>query len=186
MSLTKGIVVAIVPVFFLLGVAYGEPSKPIAQAMNTPMSVFDYFLSSLDSQLGCPNNPKEEYCINSLDYDFDDNLFRIRFWINYSPDTFNDKDEKQRQKLLTNYLSRLTESLFIQDGKYFMAGQLRYVLGFDEMTFREEVAKRTVIYVDAMVEDIWYTATRDNHGKVEYSKGRYSERISNPKREDIK
>jgi hypothetical protein len=177
MGLKNVIALTIVFSFLLFEIAYAKPSKPIAQAMNTPASVFDMFLFSIYSQLGCSAcRQEEEYCIETIHYDIHENLIKIEFRIENPSDRIKKADEKQRKNFMITYLHLCANRLGLKS-KITLVGTTRYGWGtksFNELKFREEVAKRTVISIRASVGTILYTATQDHLGKVYYHRNERS------------
>src|SRR5690606_26887306 len=76
-------------IFLLLSFhVFSEPSKPIANFMDTPASAFDVFLFRLkengecyQSYWGNPGGQKLALCLTGLEYRFDDNILDMKFFV---------------------------------------------------------------------------------------------------------
>lgn len=59
--------------------AFADPSKLIAEMINTPASTFDLFLTRIWLSYGCASSKTNQTCIKSVDYNFSDNIIQITF-----------------------------------------------------------------------------------------------------------
>ena len=156
-------------IFLVCGIAYADPSRPIAKAMETPVSVFDMFLYEISERFS-----DELYRVR---YDFTDNLITIEFTINKDHSTvkgFKEANEEQRKKILTKAVDSFGILLKLTINNF----QIRHgwqAEDFLEQEFRDEVSKRTVISVtlDDYEKDpvVFYTAKKDHHGNITYKTG---------------
>lgn len=179
MSLTKNVAMAVVSTFFLLGTAYGEPSKPIAQGMRTPASVFDVFLFYLYMEEKCPQlNP----CMNNIKYDFANNTIIMRYFTE-APELLKQfsADDKIIKEELIKRLKLVEPPIWSVPIRNKWATK-----DFDEEKFREEVANRTVIVLFTWIKNTMYSVTRDHQGEIDYTKEDHSKAHTNPKTEEIK
>lgn len=169
-----------------------EPSKLIAQAMTTQTSAFDFFLFKIEEQSKChrgwfgnsKNKNSEKPCLTTLDYNFEDNLIKMNFFVDETNEKmihFKTSNDKNKEAILREVLSSIATSLGIEERNGMKFGMLQMTKmrngwskkEFDESKVKEEIAKRTVVAVTANIKDGFiYRATRNHHGKVFFEKNK--------------
>jgi len=167
-----------------------EPSKLIAQAMTTQTSAFDFFLFKIEEQSKCyrgwfgnsKNKNSEKPCLTTLDYNFEDNLIKMNFFVDETNEKmihFKTSNDKNKEAILREVLSSIATSLGIEERNGMKFGMLQMTKmrngwskkEFDESKVKEEIAKRTVVSVTANIKDGFiYRVTRNHHGKVFFEK----------------
>lgn len=168
----KCLILAVALLFPVLGTAYGEPSRIIEKAMNTPASVFDVFLFEMQEHW-------EKYFESSYkayyrySYSFVDNLLILRFSLTAEPDDaplpliegFIEGSEKHKKEILAEAIGRLATQVAatIQDTPIRKGWSTN---DFNEKEFREELVKRTVINMEVWHDSEAYMVVRDQYGKI--------------------
>jgi len=188
----KNYIYFLVSMLLITTQAAAEPSKPISAMMDTPASVFDVYLFRLMEQSKCHQgwfgNSKDrtKLCMTRIDYHFDDNLIEMNFFVqerHEKKESIRTATDKQKEKILNSMMSDLARSVGVDsdieiDGKIILFGMIQLTpirhkwsnTRFDEKAAKEEIAKRTIINLRTLVEGFIYTITRDQHGKVTFTK----------------
>ena len=169
-----------------------EPSKLIAQAMTSQTSAFDFFLFKIEEQSKCyrgwfgnsKNKSAEKPCLTTLNYNFDDNLIKMNFFIDETNEKmihFKTSNDKKKEAILRDVLSSIATSLGVEEWDGMKIGMIQMTKmrngwskeGFDESKVKDEIAERTVILVTADIKDGFiYRVTRNHHGKVLFEKNK--------------
>ena len=166
----KLIIALILSTAFFTGNVYADPSAPLNKAMHTPASIFDFFLHSIEADMGCSRCKEDRFCLYRIEYDFMKNVIYFKFHSTDADHDFKESNEETKKTLLLKELDLFATRLGVKDN-YCKAGIVRYgwrMEYFNEDEFRKEVAKRTVIIVEGYDDDTTYIATRDQDGKIEY------------------
>ena len=179
--------------FFLLSSqSQAEPSKLLAQTMTTQTSTFDFFLFKLEEQSKCyrgwfgnsKNKNSEKPCLSTLNYNFDDNLIKMVFYVDETNEKmihFKASTEKKKETILRGVLSDIATFVGVEERNGMKIGMIQMTTirngwskeGFDEPKIKEEIANRTVISVTANIKDGFiYKAIRNHHGKVFFEKNK--------------
>lgn len=197
----KYVISSIILICLFGGIAYGSPSRHIAKAMDTPVSVFDMFLLAIELYEKCPTG-KKLMSMESIVYDFADNLIRMEYSVKpENIEGFKEGNEELRKRLLMKKLGILATYIGVKDSssKDFGLGPIWGMpirrgwksKDFDELKFREEVVKRTVIILRTTIDisalsTKEYKATRNHHGKTEVEVSEWENYIRADEVEGIK
>jgi len=171
-------------IFMLNLVLSATPSKPIATLMDTPASAFDMFLYNIQKRGECnsrywgnPGGFKLNLCMTSLDYNYDDNLIKMKFFVSNNYKLIQDNKKEKIESLLKKIMSKVSQIVGVEHiswGKYY-SGWIQNVtirhgwgtktVNLDEI--RNEIRKRTEItLITQSINGIRYKVTRTHHGKV--------------------
>ncbi len=99
--------------------ALAEPSKPIANLMNTPASAFDVFLFRLKERGRCVPTTLDSIfydpdpCLIGAEYSFEDNILTLHFAVtkrNELVKKVSGKDEKTKEEEITKILNSAAKS----------------------------------------------------------------------------
>lgn len=180
----------------LLGQTYAEPSKLLDKAINTPASVFDFFLFKLEERLKCQQKPfaffkllgdfeNESFkipCLQEIIYEYDDNILIMLFVADESGNVeLNDKsvNSKNKEALAKKILIKLARSLGVEERNGVKFGIIQVTemrngwstSGFDELEIKKEIINRSFIVVNVYFNDGFvYQAFRTHHGDVFFEK----------------
>lgn len=179
----------------LIGTVSAEPSRHISALMQTPASTFDFYLYRLYDQTKCFHffespvleENKPNLCMTNLEYQFDDNLIVMNFFVreNYKHMSgFLNSSEEKKKDILKTIMADLSKDIGVasrdKDNPGFRFGLIQMTpiregwktKEFDEYEVREEIANRTVMHLRTNIAGFVYTLTRDQHGKLTYQKGK--------------
>ncbi len=172
----KKIAVLILMMLLMAGSVYAEPSKPIAEAMNTPASSFDLYLYMLENECNKNFLLGEYKSFVSVSYDFADNLIIIDFHFDQSSQPYKDALEKDDKEKIEKLFRLAAKYFAIRLGltEYKAAGILSNISSrigykgkdFDVKKFREEIIKRTFIMLSLASKEKYYLLKRNHHGEV--------------------
>ena len=161
--------------------ALAQPSQAIAKMMQTPATAFDMFVYRLYEAAKCnnvvknTNSDEADLCLSSIKYDADKNVLSVFFRVlpgAEAMDDFVDVEFDERREILMTLLDNtvrrvgavdtwgLLHSIPISHG-----GSGSYA---DEISFREELAKRTTTALTTSYDGVVYIATRHHDGKIDY------------------
>ena len=164
------------------GNAYSEPSKQIDVLMHTPASAFDLFLFQLFERTKCQtwfgSKDQADICMTTINYDFDDNLIEMNFRALETYEHlkgFKAAPEKQKIELMKSSLTQLASSVGLTKAsagfRYGMIQSIPIRHGWSTKSLnmkevKEEIVKRTVLFLHFTYSGKTYKAKRDHHGKV--------------------
>lgn len=173
--------------------SHAEPSKLITKMLATQVSTLDFYLFRIEEQSKCnrgwfgnsKNNDSKKPCLTTLDYNFEDNLIKMHFFVddtNAQMINFETSNDKYKENTLKEILAGIVILMGVEEDKGLKFGMIQMTnirngwsnKGFDESKIKDEIAKRTVIAVTANIKDGFvYRATRNHHGKVFFEKKKF-------------
>ena len=170
----KCLIVAVVLIFPFMGTAYGDPSRIIEKAMDTPASIFDVFLFEMRERWEDVMTPAFKISYD-YSYSYVDNLLTLRFFVLVNSTTwpifegFRKMSEKEKRENLEMAMSftSATATYLIKETPIRNGWATN---GFDEDEFRKEIAKRTVVELKVWSPKELYIVVKDQHGKISVDK----------------
>lgn len=167
--------------------ALAEPSKPIAELMDTPASAFDIFLFHIKvrgedecyhTYWADPIN-QSDLCLTDLAYSYDDNIIEMRFFVSRRHKLLqglSGKLQKEKEDTIKKILTEAAEIAGVE--KKGVIGYLGWIQlvpirhgwgakNLNESEIREEIRRRTrvVLYTD-VIDWKRYKAVRSHHGEI--------------------
>lgn len=167
--------------------ASAQPSPLIEKMISTPVTVFDLFVDKLYSEASCSNDffgienweNKNDICMRTIEYNYDDNLIVMNFTIrdnNQIMKGFDISNQKEKNNILKKCMTYLSEIVGVQPNEndhtrfgLIQTTDIRHGWGtkdFDDSILKNEIANRTVIYLRTSHNNITYVIKRDQHGVI--------------------
>ena len=187
--MTKKIFFSIMALLMFANVVMARPNQPIMKMLNTPITAFDFFLFQLEEACKCDKwfgNPstKTDPCMTLLDYNITENIVTLNFYV-HEPDRsttymkgFINSSEAQKEQILRSAIERLAVVIGVSTRE---SMRKRYGLiqvtpirrgwvspDFSEADLKDEVAKRTVITIQAKYKGKLYHIERKIDGQIFY------------------
>ena len=160
------------------GTAWGQSTKYIKEAMNTPFSEFDFYLFKVMLNESISNRSK--IIFNGLHYDYSQNLLYLTYFLDHEHKAMQEfrliADESRKDyliKLADNIADKLGAKRGAVQGSLRMGGASLLDTdltkdGFDRPAFYNEIADRTVVILRCNFLTYLYEIKRDQNGKHEY------------------
>jgi hypothetical protein len=179
----KRIVISTLMMLLMAGSVYSKPSKPIADAIKTPISVFDMFLYDLENE--CAEKIIGNQDIADVWYYPEENLIFIYLFLSKRIGTLDNSLENNDKEKIEKHLRLLAkvyaDQLGLQnDGSGIIQNisiRKRFqTKDIDEKKFKEEIIKRTVLKLSVKSKEKLYSLKRNRQGKYFLT----IENLSNP------
>ena len=168
----KRIVISILMMLLMAGSVYSKPSKPIADAIETPISVFDMFLYDLENE--CAEKILDNQDIVNVMYYPEENIIFIYLFLSKRLGTLNDYLENNDKEQIKKHLRLLGKvyaaQLGLQNDSFGIIQNTSIRKRFqmkdiDEKKFKEEIIKRTVLKLSVKSKEKLYSLKRNHQGE---------------------
>ena len=168
----KKIAVPILMIVLIVGSVYAEPSKPIANAIKTPISVFDMFLYDLENE--CVEKMLGNQDITNVRYYPEEHILFLSLFLTKRVGTLDNSLENNDKEKIEKHLRLLAkvyaDQLGLQnDGSGIIQNisiRKRFqTTDIDEKKFKEEIIKRTVLKLSVKSKEKLYSLKHDHKGE---------------------